>query len=256
MFKKLLLAAALTFVSLGGAWAQNVNCATRPPGDNSNACASTAFVNQNSQSVISILAYNGKGDNTTDNSPALVKALAANPCATIYFPAPGKYRFNSAVTQQMPSRACSLTLQGGGQGQGGTVLNWANNTAGLSFTWMNEENSIHIRDMTISTSHGGTNTGVSIINSTVFSGFQEATINDITNVTFQGDTGLDATKYWGTAVYVQAISNVVFNSDLFYGGLSGTTPVGRGAVLTDFTGVITANLTSRIASLPFSIAAS
>ena len=43
MFKKLALAALLSLWS-AGAWAQNTTCATRANGDNSNACASTAFV--------------------------------------------------------------------------------------------------------------------------------------------------------------------------------------------------------------------
>jgi hypothetical protein len=46
MFKKLLFLAAL--LAAAPAAAQNTTCATRPVGDNSNACASTAFVNQNS----------------------------------------------------------------------------------------------------------------------------------------------------------------------------------------------------------------
>ena len=47
MFKRLLLAIGLAFCALAPsapAQAQNVQCATRPTGDDSNACASTAFV--------------------------------------------------------------------------------------------------------------------------------------------------------------------------------------------------------------------
>lgn len=44
MFRKALLALALCFAT-SSALAQNTTCATRPTGDNSNACASTAFVN-------------------------------------------------------------------------------------------------------------------------------------------------------------------------------------------------------------------
>jgi hypothetical protein len=43
MFKKLLLAAALALFAVPAA-AQNVQCSTRPAGDSTNACASTAFV--------------------------------------------------------------------------------------------------------------------------------------------------------------------------------------------------------------------
>lgn len=45
MIRKLLLALALCFFATTGAFAQNTTCATRPNGDNSNACASTSWVN-------------------------------------------------------------------------------------------------------------------------------------------------------------------------------------------------------------------
>jgi hypothetical protein len=45
MFKKLLFLAAL--LAATPAAAQNITCPTRPVGDNSNACASTAYVQQN-----------------------------------------------------------------------------------------------------------------------------------------------------------------------------------------------------------------
>jgi len=52
MWAKFLLAAALFFSLVGGAAAQNPTCPTRPTGDNTNACASTAFT----QNTISSLA--------------------------------------------------------------------------------------------------------------------------------------------------------------------------------------------------------
>jgi hypothetical protein len=45
--KKLFLAILFWLLLGSTGWAQNVTCATRPVGDNSNACASTAFVQQN-----------------------------------------------------------------------------------------------------------------------------------------------------------------------------------------------------------------
>ena len=44
MFRKLLLSLVFIGISSTVALAQNVTCATRPPGDSSNACADTAFV--------------------------------------------------------------------------------------------------------------------------------------------------------------------------------------------------------------------
>lgn len=62
MKKVLVLALALL---ASPAWAQQVNCPTRPPGTNTNACASTAFVVGNS-SFNPILGYLGIGDNIAD----------------------------------------------------------------------------------------------------------------------------------------------------------------------------------------------
>lgn len=204
--------------------------------------SSINFRPNKSQGQVSIIEFGGN-PNLSDNSTALSAALAyvssLPTCGRIYFPK-GKYQLSTSISFTMPNKSCGITLEG--DGQGATYLNWFNDTDGLSFVWSNQQNSIHIRNMNITTdSTSGTRFGLAITNSNVYGGFQEATQNDITGVTFQGNTGIDATKYWGTAVYIQAVSYVSFTNTLIYGGFSGPTPSGRGVVLTDYTGVITAN---------------
>lgn len=73
--KKLL---ALAFLLLASpAWAQNPTCPTRPIGDSSNACASTAFVQQNGANALNIAcnvrdigSISAKGDGSTNDTPA------------------------------------------------------------------------------------------------------------------------------------------------------------------------------------------
>lgn len=74
-------------------------CPTRPAGDSSNACASTAFV-RNAQSAISILDFGGKNDGTGDNGPACIAALSSMNLTVggkLIFPA-GTYNFNTSCT--------------------------------------------------------------------------------------------------------------------------------------------------------------
>jgi len=68
MLKKLLIAALLLLPT--GAFAQNVNCPTRPTGDNTNACASTAFVHGGFQPTLTLpLSISNGGTGTS--SPGL-----------------------------------------------------------------------------------------------------------------------------------------------------------------------------------------
>ena len=77
MFKKLLLTLALGCLSTS-VWAQT--CPTRPVGDNSNACASTAFVNQNS--IIIGGAAGGVLSGTYPN-PGMASGAAATNVGTL-----------------------------------------------------------------------------------------------------------------------------------------------------------------------------
>lgn len=87
-------------LSSAPAWAQNPTCPTRPIGDNSNACASTAFVRQNSSSTRWI-APNCQG--TNDNS-VLQAALDSIPTTgtnvggVIYIPPGVKCAWDQTTT--------------------------------------------------------------------------------------------------------------------------------------------------------------
>lgn len=181
-------------------------------------------------------ALGGAGDNATDNAPALTAALAALPAAggCIYFP-PGKFKFNSAISYSYPTGMFSITIKGAGAGA--TILYWPNASGGMEFTWNGQENSIHVQDMAITTGQTSGGTALSLINTQVYGGYQQATQNDITRVTFQGDTGINSSLYWTIGVNVQAVSYVNFHGDLFYGGVL----TGTGVTLSDYPGVITAN---------------
>ena len=71
------------------AWAQNTTCATRPPGDSSNACASTAFVQNNVAPGIFQASTFGVNISQTDNGPLINTALTycnANGGGTVQLP--------------------------------------------------------------------------------------------------------------------------------------------------------------------------
>lgn len=119
MFKKLLFAALLILAGCTDpARAQNVTCATRPIGDNSNACASTAFVQGSIGTVINVknAPYNATGNGSTNDSAAFQSAFS-DACGTtgvggagraVYVPA-GFYRLGTAVTA-----TCGLKVYGDG----------------------------------------------------------------------------------------------------------------------------------------------
>ncbi len=86
------------------AWAQNVTCALRPPGDSTNACASTSFVTRaisgltSNNVCITSAPYNAVGDwngvSGTDNTAAINAALAAN--KSVCVPA-GNFGFSGTI---------------------------------------------------------------------------------------------------------------------------------------------------------------
>ncbi len=208
---------------------------------NAGTGATTRTWNAKAGDTLSIADFGGVGDGSTDNATAFANAFAALPTGggTIYFPA-GKYRINSTVSCSLPNRMFCLRIAGAGTDA--TILYWPT-TDGLAVTWNNQENSFQMQDLAMTTGATGTKAALSLANTTVYGGFQEATQNTIRNVTFQGDTGTDSTKYWSLGAYVQAINYVSFETCLFYGGLSAGAPAGRGIELTDYSGIIVGNFT-------------
>src|SRR6266436_2064464 len=191
------------------ALAQNVQCPTRPAGDNTNACASTAFVQQNP--VVTIAAFGGKCDNIVDNTTPLNNALASltGTGGNVLFP-PGKCRFNSGITFNYPAGIFSVGLFG--SGQDATILTWPNASGGITFNYNGTASSSHIRDLSFTT---GTTTGGNAINlqlsASIMAPFVTAD-SDIYRVTIRGDDGYAVTDYWTNCVNIGNVSNVQIES--------------------------------------------
>lgn len=98
MFKKLFFFLTLLFISSPAA-AQNVTCATRPIGDNSNACASTAFVQQNTDVIYTAATYFPGVDPTgaTDSTVGIQAAINSDPTRPVFL-GPGTYRLDNMLT--------------------------------------------------------------------------------------------------------------------------------------------------------------
>lgn len=133
MFRKLLIAAALVLGFAGSAAAQgNPQCPTRPAGDSTNACASTAFVNQSAGGFpgprpwCDVRAKGAQGDGATDDTAAFIACrdtLYASSSASggggILFVPPGNYCVNSGVDLSTSNIPISVV----GAGMGSTQVN-------------------------------------------------------------------------------------------------------------------------------------
>lgn len=163
-----------------------------------------------------ILSFGGAGNNSTDNTTALNKLLATAPSGAVcaYFP-PGKYKFSSNVAYTLPSGNASITIKGAGADL--TELTWSG-TDGITINYLGPFNSVHVRDMTFTTS--GVNAGTALrLNQTISSYVNPANsaISDLVGVTFRGADGYAATQYWAYGVDVFNVSNINFINDSFVG---------------------------------------
>ena len=168
---------------------------------------------------VSIITYGGNGNGTTDNTSALNAALAALPAAggQIDFPA-GKYLFNSPITFNLaPSQSVSLV----GDGIDATILYWPNSN-GIQFNYTNNsiklQCSVHVRDLTFTTSGQNVGTALALVNSTgAAPASGSAAQNDITRVAFRGDDGYVETEYWYQGLEINGVSNVNIIDSAFMG---------------------------------------
>jgi hypothetical protein len=165
----------------------------------------------------SVIVFAGAGDGVTDNTAALNAALASltGNGGSIFFP-PGKYSFNSGIVYVMPA-GVSVTLAGAGAGN--TVLTWPNASGGITFTASNNQNTFHIRDLTLTTAQVGSGTALGFIgvgaNST--QNFQ----SDIHNVQISGDDIGPATPtfhYWSIGIDVHNWGSVDIACRAYYRG--------------------------------------
>jgi hypothetical protein len=169
---------------------------------------------------LSIADFGGAGDNATDNAAPLARALAALTGAggCIYFP-PGTYRFNAAVSFNLPAGVFSISLIGAGPDA--TVLTWPNAAGGVTFNFNGLASAVHLRDLSITTSAVGGGTGVTF-NQTIPSLLNPANTapTDLFRVTFRGDDAYEGTPYWTTCLTCVGVSNIAMDTCDFVGPAS------------------------------------
>jgi Pectate lyase superfamily protein len=167
-----------------------------------------------------ITDFGGAGDNATDNTAPLNHALAAltGTGGCIYFP-PGKYRFNTAISFNMPAGVFSVSMIGAGQDA--TVLTWPNAAGGMTFNYAGVASSVHLRDLSITTGVANGGTGVTF-NQTVSTLLNPANTaqSDLFRVTFRGDDAYEGTDYWTTCLNIVGVSNIAMDTVDFVGPAS------------------------------------
>lgn len=194
-------------------------------GDDSTKVATTHYNNVQRHSI---LAYGGKNDGVTDNTIALNLAFATaaqfSGRLVIYFPA-GVYVFSSFITYTFPTTSASIVLVGDGPDI--TELRWTGNTSALEFDYLGAFNSVHIRDMSITTSHSGGNEAIHLKQTAAsVPNPANSAPNDITNVTFRGSDGYLGSFCWGTCIDVFAVSSVNYTNCVFVGNSGAVTGTG------------------------------
>jgi hypothetical protein len=158
------------------------------------------------KSCPSIETYGGSAG-SADNSPALVAALTtpAGDGHCVSFP-PGRFTFASAVTFKLPDGHASATLSGAGADV--TELNWPNG-GGLSFEFVGQANSVHVRDLSLTTGTAGAGRALVLEQSAKLIGNPADTaLSDVSGVSIRGADGYAVTDYWETGVEIVGVSNV------------------------------------------------
>jgi hypothetical protein len=156
-------------------------------------------------------------DGSTDNTNAINYALAALPSSggEIVFPA-GVGKVNSAITYNFSaSTIASISFLGCGADVT-TIL--FPNSDGFIVNADYAKQSVHFRDMTITTSTSNAHNGITLINSVLEGTFAQS---DITRVTLRGSDGGQSTYYWTTAINVVGLSNINYVGLLIYGNSTG-----------------------------------
>lgn len=181
---------------------------------------------------LNIEAFGGKGDNTTDNTAALNAALAAltGQGGGVYFPA-GKYRFNTAVTFNLPAGIFSVTLVGAGQDA--TELTWPGAAGGITFNHAGANSSVHLRDLTLSTGVASGGTALTLNLSTVVTNPGVAAASDIYRVTLRGADGYLQSDFWTTGLAIANVSDVQIDNLTVAGS---STQQGVGTTITGLPG--------------------
>lgn len=239
MFRKLLIALTL-FVGTGIVSAQystevlgqNATCATRPPGDNSNACASTAFV-QNSLNALcttlpslctSVFGYANItwfGANSTcsvDTIPYWNLAKAALPTrgGAVYFPK-GCYTFASKPTYANATSPSAMRIYG--DGPDSTVFRFPT-TSGFEFTLASPQNNVIFENIAYESGTDGGQNGLSILQPTDAQCLGEYTPSLINNVLFRGvNYATTNSNRWEHALHISGASGTNATNVTVWGGV-------------------------------------
>lgn len=162
--------------------------------------------------------FGGDITGVLDSSQALNNALAALPTGggQIYFP--GKFKFLSAINYTIPSGRFSVSFVG--VGADATNLYWPS-TNGITINASSFSHSVHFRDITISCGSSELYAGVTL-NQTVCLGIIEQ--SDFIRVTFQGND-LVPVSSWLSAISVFGLSNISYDTCIFYGNNGATTGI-------------------------------
>jgi hypothetical protein len=163
---------------------------------------------------------------SADSAAAINSALAAN--SYVQFPA-GIFKVNSGISYLISPGTKSVTIIGAGQDN--TILNWPNNLGGIAIGYNSYTSSVHIRDLTLTTSQTtGSGSAIWLNYSVADSNPAIFAESDITRVTARGNDGYAVTDYWQTGVSVNNVSNVNFTALSVFGPSGGM--AGNGVTLT------------------------
>jgi hypothetical protein len=191
--------------------------------DNAFHILNPVIVNNTNQ-CLNITAFGGSGNNLTDNTTPLqntFNAMTGNGgCIQLQ---PGKYRFNSQPVLNLPAGVFSFTLRGSGQDN--TILTWPNSSGGILINFGGLSSSVHISDLSVTTSVSAGGDGIKLNQSSSNSNPANTALSDITRVTFRGDDGYAIAAYWSNGVNVANVSNINFDNVSFTGPSS---PNGNG----------------------------
>lgn len=229
MFRKLVLAILLTLILVPAqAQQQQIQCPTRPVGDSSNACASTAFVKTVSTPVNPVW-YGADPTGVNDSAPALTAALAVS--SDIRFPA-GTFKFLSQVSYTIPGAPHDLRISGAGQDN--TIL-FSSGTHGLlSITYAGRSSNFQLLDMSITTDQVGGQIGVTLNIPNAVSNPANTAMTAINRVTFRGNDGYEVSEYWGTGIALQNVSNANIANTMFVGPSPSSPAAGLGVSVVGF----------------------
>lgn len=152
-----------------------------------------------------ITAYGGSPANP-DNRAALAAALNAiwGSGGCVSFPA-GRFTFASNFKFVLPNGSASITLTGAGADV--TQLYWPTG-GGLTIDYVGAENSVHLRNMALTTGSVGVGSAVLLNQTKGNVGVADNALSDFFDITIRGADGYSQNDYWDRAVEINQISNV------------------------------------------------